>query len=321
MVRPLRARAAAAVATLAALLTLAPQPALAAAVPGTPCSVFPADNVWNTDISGLPVHPRSAAWLASSGAAAGRRLHPDFGGDPYGIPFDVVSSSHATTSYTFRYAAESDPGPYPYGSDLRIEAGSDAHRLVVNQDTCKLYETYATDYNGPSTAGSGAVFDLTSNALRPAGWTSADAAGLPILPGLVRRDEVAAGAINHAIRFTVATTDTSYMWPARHQAGSVSDPSVPPMGARFRLQAGYDVSGFGAEAQVVLAAMKRYGLIVADNGSDWFFQGTEDNGWNAGAYPAMISQLKTVPASAFEAVDTAPLRIRAGSARSRPVGR
>src|SRR5438067_6172497 len=293
---------------LAGLLATAP-PALAAPVPTTSCNVLPADNVWNADISGLPVNPHSAAWLASSGATSGRRLHPDFGSvtNGYGIPFSVVDGSHATATYTFTYAGESDPGPYPYGSDLPIEAGSDAHRLVINRDTCKLYETFATDSSGPRTAGSGAIFDLGSDALRPAGWTSADAAGLPILPGLVRRDEIAAGAIDHAIRFTVATSDRSYLWPARHQAGSVNDPNVPPMGARFRLQAGYDVSGFNAQAQVVLIAMKHYGLIVADNGSDWFFQGTSDNGWDNPPYDAMISQLKGVPASAFEAVDESGL--------------
>jgi hypothetical protein len=286
----------------------------AAAVPGTTCQVFPADNVWNTDISRLPVNSHSAAWLAST-LASTRLLHPDFGGPPYGIPFNVVHTSHATTDFTFQYWDESDPvvaspqlqGPYPYGNDLVIEGPTDSHLLSIDQDTCKLYETFATNYNGPSTAGSGAIFDLNSNLLRPAGWTSADAAGLPIFPGLVRLDEVQAGVIAHAIRFTVQQSDTSYLWPARHQAGSASNPNLPPMGARFRLKAGYSIAGFGHEAQVVLTAMKHYGLIVADNGSNWFFQGTMDPGWDLGPYPAMISELKSVPASAFEAVDESAL--------------
>ncbi|HEX6348401.1 MAG TPA: hypothetical protein VF160_03305 [Candidatus Dormibacteraeota bacterium] len=305
-----------------ALLLLVPHGALAAAptVPGSSCPVFPADNIWNTDISSLPVNAHSAAWLASSGATGGTLLHPDFGAPPYGIPFNVVGSSHATTNFTFEYPDESDAGAYPYGSDLLREGPTDSHQLSINSDTCRLYETWATDYNGPSTAGSGAIFDLTSNALRPAGWTSADAAGLPIMPRLVRRDEVQAGAINHAIRFTVAQTDTSYLWPARHQAGARSDPTLPPMGARFRLQAGYDVSGYGPEARVVLTAMKRYGLIVADNGSNWFFQGTMDAGWGSGPYPQMIADLKRVPAAAFEAVDESSLMISPDSAQARQPG-
>jgi hypothetical protein len=292
-------------------------PAAVATLPGTTCRVFPADNIWNTDISRMPVHPRSAAWLASSGATGGRQLHPDFGAPPYGIPYNIVHSTHPTTMFNFQYWQESDPavatrqpqGPYPYGGDLQVEGPTDSHLLTVDQDTCKLYETWATDYAGPSTAGSGAIFDLGSNHLRPNGWTSADAAGLPILPGLVRVDEVQAGFIGHAIRFTVQSTDTSYLWPARHQAGSAGDPNLPPMGARFRLKLSYDISGFGPEAQVVLNAMKHYGLFVADNGSNWYFQGTMDPAWNTGPFPAMIAQLKTVPASAFEAVDESSLMV------------
>jgi hypothetical protein len=299
-------------------------PRVAATIPGTTCPVFPADNIWNTDISHLPVNPHSSAWLASTGATTGRLLHPDFGAPPYGIPFNVVHSSHATTMFTFQYWDESDPavttpqpqGPYPYGNDLAIEAPTDSHLLTVDQDTCKLYETWATNSNGPSTAGSGAIFNLNSDQLRPAGWTSADAAGLPILPGLVRVDEVQAGVIAHAIRFTVQSTDKSYLWPARHQAGSASDPNLPPMGARFRLKASFDISTFGPQAQVVLTAMKHYGLIVADNGSNWFFQGTSDPAWDTGLYPTMIAQLKTVPASAFEAVDESSLMIDPNSGQT-----
>ena len=303
---------------VALIATIAPpthaRSVAAAAVPGTTCQVFPANNVWNADISTLPVNSRSAAWLVSTQAST-RLLHPDFGGPPYGIPFNVVHTNHATTKFTFQYWDESDPpvatpqkqGPYPYGNDLKVEGPTDSHLLSIDQDTCKLYETGGTNYSGPSTAWSGAIFDLSSNQLRPAGWTSADAAGLPIFPGLVRWDEVQAGVVPHAIRFTVQNSDTSFLWPARHQAGSASDPNLPPMGARFRLKSSYSISGFGQQAQVVLTAMKQYGLIVADNGSNWFFQGTMDARWDSAPYPTMISQLKTVPASAFEAVDESAL--------------
>jgi hypothetical protein len=285
--------------------------------------VLPADNVWNTDISYLPVHARSAAWLNSSGAGSGTLLHPDFGGPPYGIPFNVVNNTHATANFDFQYWQESDPavatkqpqGPYPYGSDLLVEGPTDSHLLTINSDTCKLYETWATDYNGPRTAGSGAIFDLNSDALRTDGWTSADAAGLPIFPGLVRLDEVQGGAITHAIRFTVQRTDTSHLWPARHDAGSASDPNLPPMGARFRLKSSFDISSFNAPTQVVLTAMKHYGMIVADNGSNWFFQGTMDSGWNNEPYATMISQFKTIPAGAFEAVDESSLMADPNSGR------
>jgi hypothetical protein len=184
--------------------------------------------------------------------------------------------------------------------------------LTINKSTCKLYETFATNIPAHH-AGSGAIFDLTSNALRPAGWTSADAAGLPIFPGLVRLDEVQAGFIGHAIRFTVHNTDDTYVWPARHHAG-INDASLPPMGARFRLKASYNISSYGAAAQVVLTALKHYGLIVADNGSDWYFQGTEDAGWNSPPYDTMISDLKKIPVNQFEAVDESLLMVDPNSA-------
>jgi hypothetical protein len=288
-----------------------PRHAQGAPVPGTACNVFPADNIWNTDISSLPLNVNSGTWIASTRPGSGK-LHPDFGGPPYGIPFNVVDNTHATAAYTFQYAGESDPGPYPAGSDLLIEQGSDAHVLTVNKDTCKLYETFASDPVA-HTAGSGAIFDLSSNQLRPAGWTSADAAGLPILPGLVRWDEVQAGSIRHAIRFTVHNTNDTYIWPARHRAG-IADATLPPMGARFRLKVGYDISTYGTQAQVVLTAFKHYGLFVADNGSDWFFQGTEDANWNSGPYPAMIADLKKVPWDQFEAVDESALMVNPDSA-------
>jgi hypothetical protein len=309
-----RSLAMAAFLVLASCVTLAgPQPVHAAAVPGTSCTVFPAGNIWNTDISNLPVNSHSSTWIANTGGSSGRLTHPDFGGPPYGIPFNVASSSHPTIHPSFDYASESDSGNYPWGGDLQIENGSDAHMLTINKDTCTLYETFATDIAGDH-AGSGAIFNLASNALRTAGWTSADAAGLPIFPGLVRLDEVQAGFIGHAIRFTVHDTNDTYLWPARHQAGGVTDMSLPPMGARFRLKASYDISGYSAAAQVVLTAFKHYGLIVADNGSDWYFQGTEDPGWDNPPYDTLISDLKKIPVNQFEAVDESALMVDPNSA-------
>ena len=307
---------------LAAGLLVSGVPATGAVAGGAPlpgagpaCPLFPADNVWHADVSGLPVHPRSAAWIGSMGGPE-RRLHPDFGpndgGQPYGIPYSVVPGSTQKVAVTFDYAGESDPGPYPFGPATPIEGGSDAHALVVDKDRCVLYELYAADWNGGHpTAGSGAIWDLRSNALRPSGWTSADAAGLPILPGLLRRDEVAAGAVDHAIRLTAARTDRSFLWPARHQAGAASDPSLPPMGAWFRLKAGFDISRYRPDTQVVLRAMQHHGLVVADNGSSWYFTGTSEPGWDTG----LLDQLKSIPAGAFEAVDTSSLMADPNSGR------
>ena len=321
-----RLTSAAALAVTACLALVAAQPreVEAAAPPGTSCSAFPADNVWNTDISTLPVNSHSAAWLASTGATGGTLLHPDFGGPPYGMPFNVVDSTHPTASVNFLYWQESDPtvptqqpqGPYPYGSDLAVEGPTDSHLLTINKDTCALYEVAGTDYNGARTGWSGAIFNLGSNALRPDTWTSADAAGLPIFPGLVRLDEVQAGSINHAIRFTVQQSDRSHLWPARHDAGAANNPNLPPMGARFRLRSSFDISSFNAQTQVVLTAMKHYGLIAADNGSNWFFQGTMDSGWNSEPYATMVAQLKTIPASAFEAVDESSLMVDQSSGQA-----
>jgi hypothetical protein len=297
----------------AATVLLAPMalPAAAAPVPGTPCRVFPANNVWNMDIRKLPVHAKSATWKGATHAGT-TRLHPDFGPPSYGIPFDVVPSSHAKVTIRFRYAAESDRGPYPFGGDVKIEGGSDRHAIMIDRGTCVLYELFAVHRNGGRpTAGSGAIFDLDTNALRPAGWTSADAAGLPIFPGLVRYDEVFGPnpGIHHALRFTVGCTRRSFVWPARHQAG-VADPTCPPMGARFRLRAGYVIGGYSPRAQIVLRAMKRYGMIVADNGSDWYFQGTVDPRWT---YP-FVDQLKRIPAGAFVAVDASACNVAPNSA-------
>ena len=284
--------------------------------------MFPADNVWNADISGLPVDPHGAAWMASMDAST-TNLHPDFGpsGDPsnpYGIPFTVVPAGHPFVSVAFEYADESDPGPYPFGPDTPIEGGSsstgDRHAIMVDPSTCNLYELYDATYSSSgSTAGSGAIWNLRSDALRPATWTSADAAGLPILPGLLRYDEVAAGSVTHAIRMTAESTDTSFIWPARHEAGARSDPSLPPMGARFRLRATYGISGYSSQAQVVLRAMQHYGLILADNGSNWYFGGTADQAWPQ----SLVDELKQVPASEFEAVDESSLMVTPDSGQVR----
>jgi hypothetical protein len=314
-----RHRVAVAAVSLLLLCTVAPasargsgrpqRPGAARPIPGTDCTVFPAQNVWNTDVSTLPVHPDSDRWLKSMNAGSSK-LHPDFGQPPYGIPFNVVDHTHQFVTIRFRYKGQSDPGPYPFGPDIKLERGSDRHALIVDGDTCILYELFdAHWHHGDPHAGSGAIFDLGSNALRPDGWTSADAAGLPILPGLVRYDEVKAGAIGHAIRFTAQCTQQSHLWPARHDAGQ-PDPDCPPMGARFRLKARYDISGFSPAAQVILVAMKHYGMFMADNGSNWYFTGTMDKRWTNG----LLDELKTVPASEFEAVDEAACQVDQDSA-------
>ncbi|MEP6757757.1 MAG: hypothetical protein ABJB55_01020 [Actinomycetota bacterium] len=297
-----------AIAGCLAVLVLAAPPAPATPVPGTTCDVFPASNVWHLDVSKLPAHAKSDVWKKAMHA---RRtfLHPDFGPPSYGIPFDVVDAAHPGVGVDFTYASESDLGPYPFGADTHIEGGSDRHAIMVDRDTCALYELFAARWNGGNPkAGSGAIFDLTSNALRPAGWTSADAAGLPIYPGLLRHDEVASGNVDHAIRVTAACTTDAYLWPARHEAG-VKDRRCPPMGARFRLKAGFDASRFSANARIVIRAMKHYGLIVADNGSDWYFQGTVDPRWTY----AFVDQLKRIPAKAFVAVDEHACRVAPNS--------
>ncbi len=285
------------------------------------CPVFPADNFWNRDIRRLKTHRLSARWL--SHMSTGRRLHPDFGpsygeGPDYGIPVTVVGASHPRVPVSFTYADESDRVGYPFGSATRIEGGRDSggdmHAIVVDRDSCRLYETWNTrERDGRWTAGSGATWSLRSNTLRPDSWTSADAAGLPILPGLLRWSEVKSGRVNHAIRFTTNITGRRHVWPARHDAGSQAGRAYPPMGARFRLKAKFRTAGYGYHARVVLTAMKRYGLVLADNGSPWFFQGEQHPDWP----PGLIAELKRVPASAFVAVDTAKLRRSHGSAATR----
>jgi putative cell wall-binding protein len=268
------------------------------------CQVFPSDNPWNTDVSQYPVHANSTNYINSI-LAGEQFLHADFGSNPdYGIPFTTVPSTQPLVPMSFEVASESDQGPYPFPANAPVEAGSDHHVLVLRQGTCDLFETYDSTYVGPGwNAYSGARFDLNSNALRPDTWTSADAAGLPILPGLVRYDEVTAGSINHAVRFTVSQTQRAFIHPATHYASSSTDPNRPPMGLRLRLKSSFDTSGFSGEARVILEALKKYGMIVADNGTDWFITGATDSRWD----DTDLDQLKTVPGSAFEAVETGPL--------------
>lgn len=284
--------------------------------------MFPSNNVWNTPIANLPVNTHSAAWLAAMSSSS-TNLHPDFGpsGDPslpYGIPYVVIAATHPLVSVSFDYVAESDRGPYPFSATTPIEGGQaatgDRHAIMVNPKTCTLYELYDAHYSrSRSTAGSGAIWNLRSNKLRPAGWTSADAAGLPILPGLVSYTEVLSGKITHAIRMTADVTNTAYIWPARHEAGARADTSLPPMGARFGLKTTYDISRYSKSAQVILRAMQRYGLILADNGSNWYFQGVADRRWPI----ALVDELKSIPASAFQAVDESSLEISANSGVAR----
>ena len=279
--------------------------------PPSDCTLFPDDNYWNTPVDDAPVHPSSGAWIATIGA--GSTLHPDFGsgewppgsGAPIGIPFIEVNSATPLVDVVYTaYGDESDPGPMPIPLDAPIEGGpaatGDRHVIALDRDGCMLYELFdAAPVGGAWHAASGAVYDLTSNELRPDGWTSADAAGMPILPGLVTYDEVASGSIDHAIRFTAPVTRDEYVWPARHQAGSSSSASVPPMGQRFRLRADFDLSGFSQPARVILEAMQTYGIVLADNGSSWYVSGAPDPRWDNG----LLHEIKSVPGSAFEAVD------------------
>ncbi|HQR18633.1 MAG TPA: hypothetical protein PK948_09685 [Gemmatimonadales bacterium] len=266
---------------------------------------FPADNAWNVPVDTASVDPNSDVLIASIGL--GTSLHPDWGTTEtnYGIPYIVVSGSTPKVPVTFDYADESDPGPYPIPANAPVEGGSgssgDRHILIIDRDNWILYELYAAyppTLGGSWTAGSGAIFDLNSNALRPAGWTSADAAGLPIFPGLARYDEVADGEIRHALRFTAQRTRQAYVHPARHWASSSTDPALPPMGMRVRLKAGFDTSGYPRDARVVLDALKTYGMILADNGSNWYVSGVSDTRWD----PAIFDAFRTVHGSDFEVV-------------------
>ncbi len=275
------------------------------------CRVFPADNAWNRDVSHDPVDPRSARWLGSLSG----NLHPDFGsgkfGD-YGIPYSVVGAHQRRVPITFTaYGDESDRGPYPIPLSARVEGGSgsdgDRHVLVVQKGSCKLYEMFNAHRTAHGwAADAGAVFNLNSDRSRPAGWTSADAAGLPIVPGLARADEADAGAIHHALRFTVSHTQKAYVAPARHLASDDTDPNLPPMGMRVRLKASFNTTGFRGQALVILRALKIYGMILADNGSNWYISGTPDRRWSDDD----LDQLKRVPGSAFEVVKAGPLHTR-----------
>jgi hypothetical protein len=282
-------------------------------MPAAPrCTVFPKSNPWNRRVDRLPVAANSAEIISSIGTERG--LHPDFGsgmweGAPIGIPITVVGRRTPKSRVSFEYADESDRGPYPIPRGVPIEGGyrsdGDRHALIVDRDSCKLYELFALYPKGRGwRAGSGAIWNLGSNRLRPAGWTSADAAGLPILPGLARYDEVRRGVIDHALRFTVRRTRRAYVYPARHFASSTDDPSLPPMGLRVRLKASFDVSGYPRQARVVLTALKRYGMLVSDNGSDWYITGSPNPGWRNDD----LRTLGRVKGSEFEVVDTRTLR-------------
>jgi hypothetical protein len=292
---------------------------LAAAQPPTigNCPVFPADNIWNTRIDQLPVSPNSNTWVNTIGTST--HLHPDFGsglynGQPIGIPYITVPGTQTKYPATFAYQSESDPGPYAIPLNAPIEGGSsstgDRHVISVDINNCILYEIYAAY---PQTAswqgGSGAIFNLLSDALRPASWTSADAAGLPIFPGLVKYSEIVAGQINHAIRFTAPQTQDTYVWPARHEASSLTGASYPPMGARFRLKTSFNISGFSATNQIILTALKLYGMMLADNGSSWYISGAPDPRWNNDD----LHVLNTIDGSNFEAVDVSPLMVNPNS--------
>jgi hypothetical protein len=301
----------------------APPPPLAG------CPIFPADNIWNTPVDSLPLHPNSGTYIETIGAGVG--LHPDFGSgvwppgsdSPIGIPFVEVPGDQPFVSVEFTsWPGESDPGPYPLPQDAPIEGGPDSdgdrHVLVLQQETCILYELFyaSPQPDGSWEAANGAVFDLNSHALREDGWTSADAAGLPILPGLVRYDEVAGGAISHALRFTAPETQQAHLWPARHHASSLTGLEYPPMGLRLRLRADYDLSGFSPQVIVILQALKTYGMILADNGSPWYISGAPDERWDND----VLHELDQVTGSDFEVVDSSVLMIDpdSGQAKSQP---
>ncbi len=303
---PVRGRRVALVLAVLALLAGSAEGALAKSLPGAAgCPIFPVTNVWNRRVDSLPVRADSATLVASIGLTRG--LHPDFGSySGYGIPYNVANRLTPRKTVTFRYKSESDKGPYPIPNRVKREGGSDRHILIVDKDACKLYELFAAtkSASGRWSAGSGAIWNLRLNRYRPDGWTSADAAGLPILPGLARYDEVAAGVIAHALRFTAPTTRTSHIYPARHHAGDSADPALPPMGLRVRLKASVDLSGYTGQARIILVALQRYGMILADNGSPLFVSGAPDPRWSNDALHA----LGRLHGSDFEVVDTARLR-------------
>jgi hypothetical protein len=284
------------------------------------CPVFPQNNHWNLRVDRLPVRPNSDAIVRSIGVD--ETMHADFGsglynGGPIGIPLTIAGEGRHRVPVSFDYASESDRGPYPLPPNARVEGGRDAdgdrHVIVVDRSRCRLYELFAAypqDGGARWTAGSGATWNLRSNHLRPRSWTSADAAGLPILPGLARYDEVKRGRIDHALRFTASRTRRAFVYPARHFASDLTDPNLPAMGQRLRLKRGYDISRFPRQTRIVLRALKRYGMILADNGAPWFVSGAPHPGWDNDD----LHSLHRVPGSAFEVVDTSRLpRPHAGS--------
>ena len=298
-------RAGAAVAAYALVVALGGSIASGQPLPQAPnCPIFPRENAWNQRVDRLPVAPGSAALIRSIGADTG--LHADFGsgaweGSPIGIPITVVGGAQKKARVAFEYASESDRGPYPIPAKVAIEGGSDRHALIVDRSRCTLYELFALERSAEGwRAGSGAIWNLRSNRLRPAGWTSADAAGLPILPGLARYDEVARGRIDHALRFTADRTRSAYVYPARHHASDLTDESLPPMGLRLRLRADFSLRGFPPQARVVLEALKRYGMILADNGSSLYVTGAPDPRWSND----QLHTLGRVTGADFEVVDT-----------------
>ena len=299
-------------ATLAVAL-LAGSSALALRLPSARhCPVFPASNPWNQRVDKLTVAADSAQMIASIGLDA--PVHADFGsgkwdGGPIGIPFDVVSNSTRRAHVSFEYADESNRVRYPIPRNVQIEGGAhatgDRHAILVDKSTCELYELYDLRHTSHGwTAGSGATWNLRSNHLRPAGWTSADAAGLPIFPGLARWDEVKRGVIDHALRFTAPATRRAYVYPARHYASSSTDPSLPPMGLRVRLKASVNIASFPPQARVVLRALQRYGMILADNGSPWYISGAPNRHWDNDD----LHSLSRLTGADFEVVDTSQLR-------------
>jgi hypothetical protein len=265
--------------------------------------IFPSDNAWNSDISRVNADPNSDNIIAGIGNEV--HLHPDFGtvweNAPIGIPYNLTGKDQPLKSITFQYNSESDPGPYPIPPDALVESGSDRHIIVIDTFNLRLYELFSATRNKDNSwnAGSGAVYDLSSNALRPDYWTSADAAGLPIFPGLVRYDEVVEkGEINHALRFTVQNTRNAFIHPATHAASNSSNVNYPPMGMRVRLKAGFDISAFSPHIQVILKALKKYGMFVADNGSNWYISGAPDSRWDDDE----LGELKTIAGKNFEVV-------------------
>ena len=277
------------------------------------CSFFPQDNVWNTSFRNLPVDPRSSLYIETMGRDD--PLHPDFG-SAYGYEYSVVGGDEKVADVGFGESpAESDPGPYRIPDNAPVEQDSDGHVLAIDPAHCQLYELYTAKRVGPHQweAGSGAIFDLRSNRLRPEGWTSGDAAGLPILAGLVRYDEVRSGTIRHALRFTTPHTRNAFVWPARHRAALSSNPNLPAMGQRFRLRSSFELTGFSPETQVILTALKEYGMMVADNGGSWYLSGARDSRWP----PQLISELRRLHGSDFEAVDSSPLMVTSDSGQAR----